>query len=328
MATYKGIKGFSIQNLSADPSNPIEGEMWYNSTSNVWKVEEATAAGAWATGGNMPTSYSENAGGGSKIAGIQFGGNGTGETNEYNGTWTSVNAMINARNNCGGSGSQTAALAVGSQDISPPPAAYSNLVEEYDGTSWTAGTNYPTVIASNPGLTGVITAAIMAGGSDNSSQLSVVNNYDGTTWTAETVLPSARDRNGVCGTQTTAISLGGRDPSAPPYLNTVDTYDGTSWTNVTNYPTGLIGIGTSGDSANAVTFGGNNYPGTKQTATNIWNGSTFSSDTAMSTARNQGSHGNFGSSTSGTFAAGGSGSTATEEWTGPGAPLTQTITVS
>jgi hypothetical protein len=50
MATYKGIKGFSIQNLSADPSNPIEGEMWYNSTSNVWKVEElTTAGGAWAT---------------------------------------------------------------------------------------------------------------------------------------------------------------------------------------------------------------------------------------------------------------------------------------
>jgi hypothetical protein len=48
MATYKGIQGFTIQNLSADPSNPIEGEMWYNSTSNVWKVEEATTAGAWA----------------------------------------------------------------------------------------------------------------------------------------------------------------------------------------------------------------------------------------------------------------------------------------
>jgi hypothetical protein len=40
MATYKGIQGFTIQNLSADPSNPIEGQVWYNSTSNVWKVEE------------------------------------------------------------------------------------------------------------------------------------------------------------------------------------------------------------------------------------------------------------------------------------------------
>jgi hypothetical protein len=53
MATYKGIKGFSIQNLSADPTeNPIEGQMWYNSTSNVWKVEEFTAAGAWSSAGN------------------------------------------------------------------------------------------------------------------------------------------------------------------------------------------------------------------------------------------------------------------------------------
>jgi hypothetical protein len=40
MATYKGIQGFTIQNLSADPSNPIEGQVWYNSTSNVWKVED------------------------------------------------------------------------------------------------------------------------------------------------------------------------------------------------------------------------------------------------------------------------------------------------
>jgi hypothetical protein len=59
MATYKGIKGFSIQNLSADPSNPIEGEMWYNSTSNVWKVEELTTAGAWATGNNLNTARHE-----------------------------------------------------------------------------------------------------------------------------------------------------------------------------------------------------------------------------------------------------------------------------
>jgi hypothetical protein len=53
MATYKGIQGFTIQNLSADPSNPIEGQVWYNSTSNVWKVEEATTVGSWATGNNM-----------------------------------------------------------------------------------------------------------------------------------------------------------------------------------------------------------------------------------------------------------------------------------
>jgi hypothetical protein len=74
MATYKGIKGFSIQNLSADPSNPIEGEMWYNSTSNVWKVEELTTAGAWATGNSIGTARFSLAGVGIQTAGLAFGG--------------------------------------------------------------------------------------------------------------------------------------------------------------------------------------------------------------------------------------------------------------
>jgi hypothetical protein len=74
MATYKGIQGFTIQNLSADPSNPIEGQVWYNSTSNVWKVEEATTAGAWATGNNMNTARDGLAGAGTQTAALAFGG--------------------------------------------------------------------------------------------------------------------------------------------------------------------------------------------------------------------------------------------------------------
>jgi hypothetical protein len=70
MATYKGIQGFTIQNLSADPSNPIEGQVWYNSTSNVWKVEEATTVGAWATGGNLNTARNALAGAGIQTAAL------------------------------------------------------------------------------------------------------------------------------------------------------------------------------------------------------------------------------------------------------------------
>jgi hypothetical protein len=72
MATYKGIQGFTIQNLSADPSNPIEGQMWYNSTSNVWKVEEATTVGAWATGNNMNTARRFLAGTGTQTEACSF----------------------------------------------------------------------------------------------------------------------------------------------------------------------------------------------------------------------------------------------------------------
>jgi hypothetical protein len=107
MATYKGIQGFTIQNLSADPSNPIEGQVWYNSTSNVWKVEEATTAGAWATGNNMGTARRFLAGAGTQTAALAFGGfippPVTGATEEYDGaTWTAGGSLGTARYQLGG----------------------------------------------------------------------------------------------------------------------------------------------------------------------------------------------------------------------------------
>jgi hypothetical protein len=54
MAEYKGIKGFKVQYLSADPSDPNIGQTWYNDTSKDLKYTEFAAA-SWATGGNMGT---------------------------------------------------------------------------------------------------------------------------------------------------------------------------------------------------------------------------------------------------------------------------------
>jgi hypothetical protein len=124
MATYKGIKGFSIQNLSADPTENPEGQMWYNSTSNVWKVEELTAAGAWATGGNLNTTRRELAGLGTQTSALGAGGyNGTADqsaTELYNGTsWTSSGSLATARRRLAGAGTQTAAVVFGGY-IDPP----------------------------------------------------------------------------------------------------------------------------------------------------------------------------------------------------------------
>jgi hypothetical protein len=57
MAEYKGIKGFKVQYLSADPSDPNIGQTWYNSTSKDLKFTEFAAA-AWATGGALNTTRS------------------------------------------------------------------------------------------------------------------------------------------------------------------------------------------------------------------------------------------------------------------------------
>jgi len=37
MATYASIKGYEIDVVSSDPSNPQTGQVWYNTTSNVLK---------------------------------------------------------------------------------------------------------------------------------------------------------------------------------------------------------------------------------------------------------------------------------------------------
>ena len=37
MSTYKGIKGYRVQSLASDPGSPLEGQVWYNTTTNLLK---------------------------------------------------------------------------------------------------------------------------------------------------------------------------------------------------------------------------------------------------------------------------------------------------
>jgi hypothetical protein len=100
MSEYKGIKGFSIQSLSADPADPNIGQVWYNSTSGSWKVTSVTTAGSWATGNNLNTARATLAGAGTQTAALAFGGYdgtaNTGATEEYDGTnWATSPGSLN-----------------------------------------------------------------------------------------------------------------------------------------------------------------------------------------------------------------------------------------
>ena len=37
MTAYTGIQGQNILIVSSDPANPVEGQIWYNTTSNTLK---------------------------------------------------------------------------------------------------------------------------------------------------------------------------------------------------------------------------------------------------------------------------------------------------
>jgi hypothetical protein len=103
MSEYKGIKGFSIQSLSADPADPNIGQVWYNSTSGSWKVTSVTTAGSWATGGNMGTARDGIGGAGTQTAALAMSGATNPNTpsnlsEEYDGsTWTAGGTMGTSR---------------------------------------------------------------------------------------------------------------------------------------------------------------------------------------------------------------------------------------
>ena len=37
MSTYRAIKAYKVQSLATDPSSPLEGQVWYNTTTNLLK---------------------------------------------------------------------------------------------------------------------------------------------------------------------------------------------------------------------------------------------------------------------------------------------------
>ena len=49
MADYSTLKGQTIQTIAGDPANPIEGQIWYNSTSNVLKAYNGSATVTFTT---------------------------------------------------------------------------------------------------------------------------------------------------------------------------------------------------------------------------------------------------------------------------------------
>ena len=154
MATYKEIKGSNVENFSSDPANPINGQVWYNTTSSTLKVAEVTLTSSWATGGSLSGGARYNPVG----AGTFGGAPGTPAkqaTEEYNGTaWTNGGNLGTPRETLAGCGTQTAGLAFGGS----PSAA-----ELYDGTSWTNGGTMNTP-RSYPGGAGTQAAGLAMGG--------------------------------------------------------------------------------------------------------------------------------------------------------------------
>ena len=115
MADYINIKGSTIQSLDSDPANPIVGQVWYNSTTQILKGTIAGGAtiGTWSSGGALNDSREALGSAGTQTASLAFGGSSptaSANTEAYNGSsWTEVNNLNTARAASAMAGAQTAA---------------------------------------------------------------------------------------------------------------------------------------------------------------------------------------------------------------------------
>jgi hypothetical protein len=331
MADYKNIKGFNIQYLDSDPPNPIEGQMWFNSTSQTLKgAEAATIADAtWASGGNLNTARASTFTFGTTISTTTAVGGSTpgltAVTEQYNGSsWTEVGDINTARyaESRTGSGTQTAGLIYSGGDVSA-------LTEAYNGTSWSEQNDLNTTRRASGGA-GVQTAALNIGGRNPPvGDYANVESYNGTSWTEITDINTARYGMAGIGTSTSALAISGYISPTTSYTTASESWNGVSWTTITSVSNPRYqGCGNSnGASSTSALVFANIHPGSSSGATEYWNGSSWTELNDMATL--VGGRSGSGSAISAMGIGGAPGGTynVTEEWTIPES-LVKTFTTS
>ena len=296
MTTYKGIQGFTIQSLASDPSPLIEGQVWYNTSSNVIKGTDNAGSGTWAAGGTPSNAIYAAGSAGIETAALRFGGfsNDTTAiallTETYDGTtWTEVGDLTTGGSYGMGCGTQTAAFYAGAS--SPLTSA---LAQTWNGSSWTAGPAFLTARYGGGGG-GITTSAVYTTGWKAPGYSLDSESWDGTSWAEGNDCNTGRSLTASSGSSDSDAMISG---GGTPAVNNVETYNGTSWTVATVLPEAMReggGMGTG--NTVAIVFGGITPAATGSTATRTWNGSAWTEVGVLGTGRysiNQG--GNTGGS--------------------------------
>jgi hypothetical protein len=303
MGTYKEIRGTHITTVTSDPPAPVNGQMWYNSTTRVMKGFTSSPAGTWSTAANMNTARHSGiaSAGANAEAALGFGGGpppapgAVAITESWNGsTWTEVADLNTARALAGGAGNYTSAIAAGGDQ-------YSGNSESWNGSSWTNITTSPNTGHTQQGAGADNEDAILFGGSPYATN----NNSDywnGSSWTELANLNTARQAGAGSGkTYTAALAMGG-------------------WTEIADLNLARAYMGADGTQTSTLAFGGNTGPPNKS-ETESWNGSSWTETGDLNTARSYLGRG--GANNTSALAFSGAPSAATEEFV---TPTTSTVT--
>jgi len=281
VATYYEINGQKVQNLASDPDPVLEGQVWYNTTSNTAKVASYVTTASWASGGSLNTARRQVAGfGGSPTTAVCVCGQNPpalANTEEYSGsTWSNVTANPQVRVKPFGTGTLTAGL-VGGGESGPSSGRNSG---EYDGTSWTNSATIPLTMYDSVAF-GPISAAVVTHG-PQSPNTAVLLYASGGTWTTGTSSPQKLGAGSGAGTQTAGIVMG----ESTIITNTFE-YDSGTWSAGGSLNTGRARAASNvaAPRDQAMLFGGNAPSSTELTNTELYDGTSWTNSVALSTAR-------------------------------------------
>jgi len=189
------------------------------------------------------------------------------------GSWSSGGNLNTARPYLAGAGTQSAGLCMGGY-----ASGYSNITEEYNGTSWSSGGNLNTARRSPAGA-GTQSAGLCIGGYDGNSK-NITEEYNGTSWSSGGNLNTARYELASCGTQSAGLCMGGYISS---YSNVTEEYNGTSWSSGGNLNTAKHELASCGTQSAGLCMGGTT--GSISNVTEEYNGTSWSSGGNLNTAR-------------------------------------------
>jgi len=291
MATYINLHGNNVPIVSSDPSNPINGEIWYNSSTKTFKGH-LYAPAAFSTGGTVPQAIQGGGSGGTQTAawaagGLQYPGDTKNKTWTYDGSsWTAGNNIPNNYFIGGSTGPDSAGLLFdGIGSYGPGTATYA-----WDGTNWTAGGALPAIGPGGNSYTsgaGTQTAALCIGGIGDPppAQVDRVLDYDGSAWTSGNSTPLTTAGTAADGPNAAAWIAGG--DGGPGMSGKSFNYDGSSWTASgtigTALPQGIQCQGWGPQTSSIIAGGTSSAP--TATISQTYDGTSWSTGVSMSQTR-------------------------------------------
>ena len=199
------------------------------------------------------------------------------------GAWSTGGNLNATKKGQGGGGTQTAAILAGG--TKPPGNTDIDESEEYDGSSWTEGSNLNQSRGWIDCGGGTQTAGWLAGGQDGNPphpNYGQTEHYNGSSWSEEPDMNTAAYYRSGNGTQTASLAAGGGTPSATANS---EEFNGSSWTeggNLNAPGTGRTGL-RAGLQTAALCLGGWDDPHMDEVES--YDGSSWTASTALNTAR-------------------------------------------